>query len=295
MKRYGGLALLVIALISLVLLVAPAKSVFAACDNVSTFGAVRLTVPELPRSGDYALWIRMQSVQQDARVRVEINEDTCIDLADSLFSLSQWKWVTNKQQDQIIPVNLKNTNENTLTVFGVQSGVRVDRIIFTSIDCVPQEFGNNCSELIETALTNQDDVRRLSPPSPTTVEGRVVLSKTPERAGPKLKSVSYSVNGRVLQKSTSAVPFDTTLLENGKYEVYIDTTLDNGTVTRESTVIDVDNPVTVLSPLTRWLKIHKQTLQLAGLAVLALTVVVLLSQSFRRWYLQRRERKFHGF
>lgn len=296
MKRYGGLTLVVAAvLVSVSLLAKPGKAEAAACANTSSYGAVRLTLPDLPRTGDYAVWVRVQSPDATAKVLVEVNQDNCLEVASTTLTPNQWSWVAYRSNGSIGTVDMSSSKNNSLRLIGIQQGVKVDRVVLTKPDCTPEEFGNNCSELTEASLDSNSDVQSVPPPSAQPVSGKVILSNTPTLNQADLASVSYTVNGVTVQTSTGPSPFDTTLVADGKYTVFIETTLNSGKVIRESTVIEVDNPTNPLSPLIRWLRINQRSLLVIVGTAGALLATAILLGLFRRWYLKRRERHFHGF
>lgn len=296
MKRHGGIALAVTAVLVAVSLTAnPGKAEAAACANTSTYGAVRLTVPDLSRSGEYALWVRVQSPDATAKVLVEVNDDNCLEVASTSLIADQWSWVSYRSNSSIGTIRLSATENNSLRLIGIQQGVKVDRVVLTKPDCMPEEFGNNCSDLVEASLAVQSNVQSVPPPSSQPVSGKVVLSSTPMRNQANLTLVSYTVNGETVQTSEGPDPFDTTLVADGKYTVFIETTLASGKVIRESTVIEVDNPTNPLSPVIRWLRLNQRSLLVIGGTIGTFLATAVLVGLIKRWYLKRRERHFHGF
>lgn len=287
MKKLGGL-LLISGLVLAGLLPIP-RSYAAACANASTYGAVLLDVPELPKTGDYSLWVRLQSPETTGKMLLEVNQTTCIDISSTTLVPNTWTWVASTTHH-----NFSDIDNNTVKVIGIQAGIKFDRVLLTKPGCKPENFGNNCSAGIEAEQTS-NGIQQLPPPSDEPVQGEVILSNTPFSKAGKLKRLTYSAAGRTVQSSAIATPFDTTRLENGKYTVFIETTLTDGKVIRESTVITIENEEKVLSPAMRWVWRYESTLRSVGMSVgLAILVLALLGL-VRRWYLRRRERHFHGF
>ncbi len=292
MKKSGGI-LAVLTIFSF--LATPVQKAAAeACANISSFGAVNLVVPTLPPSDTYAVWIRMQSADSSARVLVEVNGSECLELGGELAP-NQWVWQTAMRDGQPEHIQLPNRVGNGMRIVGVQAGVRVDRLLVTRPDCVPQDFGENCASPIQLTGGQDEHVELLSPPSDKPVSGKILLTNTPSRLGADLKSVSYAIHGRVLQTSDKPVPFDTTLAENGKYTVNITTTSRGGVITREAAVVEIKNPQNPLSPTVRWLRLNQRSVITALGIVAALLALASLLSAIRALHVRRRQRKFHGF
>src|SRR5690606_15699721 len=136
---------------------------------------------------------------------------------------------------------------------------------------------------------------RLEPLTDGPVSGKVLLSSTPEQQHAALKELVYTVNGRKLQTSDRAVPFDTTVLENGKYTVYITTRLQDGTVIKESTAVEIKNAENFLTPAIRWIKLHWTSIKLILLVAGVVLAAIVIFRLIIGWLRHRRERSFHGF
>ena len=78
MKRRGGY-LVVIALLLVIIgaSVFPRSAFASACVDSTKYGAVQLFVPPLQKTGDYQLWVRLQSPTNNAKVRIELNNSEC--------------------------------------------------------------------------------------------------------------------------------------------------------------------------------------------------------------------------
>jgi hypothetical protein len=295
MKAFGGFLLVVGLLSAAFLLTRPTQASAVGCANVSSFGAVQLSIPELPRTGEYRLWLRMQSPVSTGTVQVETNQAYCFTIQDTTFLPNQWKWVTYQPSDGQTALSFTNKLGNTMLIIGTQDGVRVDQVLITDLGCIPQDYGNNCSQAVVATVNSQSDITQLPPPSDGSVSGDIMLSTTPLNNLSQLAQVTYSVNGRILQQSPNAVLFDTTLLADGKYTVLIETKFKDGAVLRESTVIAIDNPNNALSPVIRWLRLNQQSLVVVGGAILGLVLFFIIGSMLRSAYTRHRYRKFHGF
>lgn len=284
-----------VALIVLLSTVLPVQQVSAAkCANVTSFGAVSINLPELKKTNRQALWIRMQAPAEDGKALVEINESACLEVGGQGIKPDTWTWQTWRNNGQVSVVNFRSPKGNVIKVIGVSDGLKIDRILLTDAECTPEEYGNNCRDAVEL---KQGEIESTILPSPSngTVSGKVQLSSTPQQYTLQLKTLEYIVKGKVIQKSEIPEPFDTSLLENGKYEVIIRTTLSSGEVVNESTVLDIKNPENAFTPVVRWAKLNIRAVRIAGIILGSLLAVTLFMAFIKKVYLARRERKFHGF
>lgn len=289
MKVLGGLLLI----LALAVTMLPGRSVHAAaCSNISSFGSVTLDIPTLPTPENRALWIRLEAPSPSAHVLVQVNESQCIQIGGHDQIPGQWSWQTYRVQQAVQPVVFEQASGNTIKIIGVNEGIKVDRVVVTETTCVPQDFGANCQQVQAVQDSLSDKV--LPPPSSQPVRGEVLLSSTPEKHGAHIESLAYVVGGRTVQKSDSPVPFDTTRIANGKYTVQVITTLADGQVIRESTVIEVDNAENFLSPFIRWVRANWSAVIRVGGVLMLLLVAYAAARLVRRHYLKKRERSFHG-
>ncbi len=293
MKTFGWLVGILALLAGSIFIMPPAGVSAANCTNVSSFGAVRLFLPDLPSTGEYVLWVRVQSPSNTSRVLAEVNEQ-CLDITAPTPVATEWVWHAHQTSGTPYLLSFNSTNAGSIKLYGVQAGVKIDKVLLAPADCVPVDFGTNCHSGVE-AVAAAEGVVALPPPSEESVSGNVILSPTPQRFASRLESVSYTVGGRTLQRSQKPEPFDTTMVENGKYTVLIETTLDDGERIRESTVIEVDNPANAFSPVMRWLRLNRNGVMLGLIIGGSLLVASTLFTLIRRWYIRRRELKFHGF
>lgn len=295
MKKFGGILIVTLMLAGIVLAMPAQKTEAAACTNVSTFGAVSLQLPALPKQGEYLVWVRLQSPVPNGKVLIEINANECLEVSSSSLQVGTWAWQVYQTGGQASPVTFSSTDGNTLKVIGVQAGIKVDRVLLTVPGCTPEDFGDNCKESFEATARSTEGIRILAPPSDQPVSGKVMLSDTPLNNAAEVRRLDYSVGGRTIQTTNHVDPFDTTRLANGKYTILIETTLMSGQVIRESTVITVDNPENVFSPLVRWIRSRQNSLTVLSLTVGAVIAGLLMLIIVRRLYIRRRERRFHGF
>ncbi len=272
----------------------PAYVNAAACQDSGNHGAVRLLLPEVPASGQYQLWIRMQSPSNTAKVQAELNGTECFEVGNSLLQPNTWTWVPYYTNNQNQTINIHAARGNIIKIIGTQASVKVDKVLLTDPSCTPQDQGGNCSGS-GTVLLGQDSIVPVAPAGSGPVAGKAIISQTPFTQGSNLTGLSYSAGGRTLQSFVAAEPFDTTLLENGEHTVLIKTTLQDGTIIQESAIINIGNDETVLSPLRRWIRLQEKSLVVIALAMTSAALLAVLISISRRLYLKRRERHFHGF
>lgn len=296
MKKRGMLILFAIGFLgSAVMLGFGDRSVSAAaCANVSTFGAVDLPVPELSNIQDQSVWVRMQG-QAGSKILVEVNGTECYEISLQNDSSDSWSWQTLQDGTQSRKISFSGPNGNTIKLIGVSEGVRLDRVLIAESDCIPQDYGNNCQSSVSLRTADpQDDPTALPSPSGP-VSGSVHISPTTQNAlSDRAASVVYRVNGQVIQQEESAEPFDSTLLDNGRYTVHIITTMEDGSVVREMIALDIENPENALTPVVRWAKRNQATLQIAGFALLAIATIYIIFRFITGTRRKRRERTFRG-
>ncbi len=292
MKRLGGL--LIAAVLAIVCWQCASVSA-AACSNVTTYGTVRLSVPSLPHTGDYSLWLRMQSPFKGAQLYIDINQESCLVITAEEIPVNEWYWQGFSDNDTIQPYRFSATSGNSITIIGIDGGVKVDKLIVTEPDCVPVDFGDNCRSGVAVQPGTSSAVIQLTPLASQPVQGDVVVSATPFNAGSNLQEVRYIVGGTVVQHSSNATPLDTTRLTNGKHTVFIETQHKDGSVMRESTILEVKNSESFFSPVHRWLKINGDSavpLIALGGGTFALVMLLYL---LRGLYIRKRNLRLRGF
>lgn len=295
MKKIGGLLTGLLLVTGIIMW--PAESAHAAaCANVSSFGSVNLTVPNLPNDDSRALWVRIQTVGTEGTLLAEINKEDCLEIKSQEATPDQWSWVAYQSDGRTALVDFPARQGNTIRFYGVTDGLKLDRVLLTEESCIPADFGNNCKDALELGqATTGDDVEILTPPSDSPVSGRIMPSPTPLTKQGALSKLEYVVDGKVLQSSADVRPFDTTLIKNGRHTITINTTLNDGSVIRESTVIEVRNAENVLTPLVRWVRLNGSTVRILLGAVGGLLLLGFCILALRNWHRRSRERQFHGF
>ncbi len=263
----------------------------AGCSSASSFGAVELNVPSLPDIRSKILWVRMQSPSSSGKVLAEINSGQCLEIGGTNLLPNQWSW----QNSPDGPITFPSFNNNSVKLIGISNGIKIDRILLTEPSCTPKDFGNNCQNAVELKASEGPSATIIPPPSDGAVGGKVILSQTPDKNRSDLESVEYVVEAKIIQTVKGPQPFDTTLIPNGKHSIQINTRLDNGAVIRETTVIDVRNPENALTPVVRWVRLNLRLAKLVALIIGGAIVAAALYNVLKTWYLNYRQRKFHGF
>jgi hypothetical protein len=296
MKRLGGIIGVGLMLVQMLIALSPAIVRAENCADTSSYGAARIFLPEVSTRKQYALWVRMQSAQPTATVSLFHEPgDYCYEVTGATPTPNQWFWQPYQLNSATELITFSEDMGNSLLVIGTQDGIKVDKVLLTEPNCVPQDFGNNCKSGIEAISFNQSEVNVLAPPSSGSLSGTVSLSVTPTIVQNSLKELRYVVDGRVLQRFDHVESFDTTLVENGKHTVYIEIDLVGGTRIRESAVIDVENAETFISPLTRWVRLNGSVIRLAGMVTAGTFATLIVYSWFRSWVLNRRRLHNHGF
>lgn len=298
MKK-GGLLLsgvLVTSLLAAVFLV-PKSAQAAACTNVSTYGSVRLSIPTLPNDGEVGIWVRMQAENPTPKLLLELNDVECLEVRGDNVKKDSWSWQAYKNKNDRKVIKFNSVSGNNVKVIGIDDGVRIDKILFTSKDCIPQDFGDNCVDAagLNASQYSNTSVTQLDPPSTESVSGNIEITPTPESFLADLEKVQYIVDGKVVQESVEPIPFDTTRVVDGKHTVLVETTLSSGQVIRESTVINVKNPLNPFSPIIRWVKLNPNTFKVIIYTLIAAFLFMIMIRLFRKFVINRRHRRFHGF
>lgn len=267
----------------------------AACANVSSFGAVTVSLPVLEHIKDRVIWLRMQSAEGDAKVQVEVNSADCLQIGGQTERSDTWQWFTVKSgQGDVVPYTFTRHDGNMLKIIGVKPGVRVDKVLVTDSLCVPQDFGNNCQAGGAEMVVAEEQDFIILPQVSGPIQGRVKLSDTPERNRSQLKEVSYRVAGQVVQRSADGIEFDTNRVKNGTHTVYITTMLQDGSQIKEQIVVEIKNPENPFTAFVRWAKLNQQGLKIGLLIIIGIVVLLVLARLALARRKKRRVRLFHG-
>lgn len=267
-------------------------TVSAACNNMSSFGAATYDLVELSNTSNKVLWVRMQSPEAGAKLTVEVGGDQCFEVGGFNAMPNEWSWQTYRNDSAVLPISFTSPENKTIKLIGTDN-LKVDKLLVTDEVCQPEGRGDNCEQTASFADQSLDDYKVLpSPAGP--VSGKVLLSNSPQDNSSNLKEVRYVVSGKVIQTSSSAEYFDTTLLSNGGHNVYITTELNNGDEVKELIKIEVDNSENAFSGIIRWIRLSTGSVVLVGLIVSLLILFAVGLFFARKYYRSRRERSFKG-
>lgn len=186
--------------------------------STTSYGKITSSV-NLPENGAYKLWARMKSGDAtNNSAQAQIDNGIATNIGGASINSSSWTWVS-------MPAANLNAGTRTVTITGIQKGVKVDRVILTNETCVPTGTGDNCT--------------LATPPTPTalkvsvsgitngsTVSGVVPVKVSADRA---ISAVSFRPDN-VWAQSDETNPYefswDTRSLSNGAHSLVIRTRAD---------------------------------------------------------------------
>ncbi len=270
----------------------PAQRAVAACPDTSEYGSVNLSLPTLPKRGQYNIWTRLQFAKpKEGRLLVEINDDKCIEV-DGMGSVSnQWTWLQSDSGAQKLTYKFDQTEGNRIKLIGATTGVKVDRVILTDSDCVPLDRGDNCQAGSVTLQTDDNQVNTVNGP----VAGLIYPSLTIVNKQADIIKTTYYRGSQKIQSNNGASQLDTTLLPNGQNQVSIKLHMRDGSEITETAELQVSNTLSTLSPLWRWARINKEGLKTSALSFAIVVFIVSVLYLVRVLKRHRRLLTFHGF
>lgn len=126
----------------------------AATDASATGSSTGLL--NAPATDTYQLWVRMKAADiSNNAVQADLN-GTTYKVGDSAALTTSWTWVNYQNGDTNNKISLPLAQgDHTIKLTAIEPGVQVDRIIIVKGSCVPNELGNNCTNLAPSiSLTN---------------------------------------------------------------------------------------------------------------------------------------------
>jgi hypothetical protein len=289
---------LFLGLLCLIMVASSREKAIAACENVSEYGAVTVSVPKLPSSGTYNVWTRMQVPDATHnRYSLEINSTTCFEVGGSSITPGQWTWVSFQSGDlsSKVQYDFDAGAKNTARLIGTDKGVRIDRLLFVKTDCIPVADGTNCQS--DSVTANAVDIAgatQVPPPDTGPVSGLIFPSQTIAQNQRSVLKVVYSVDGKPIPTAKNYM-LDTTLLSNGSHQVAMQIQKTDGQTLNEATTLSVQNPQNAFSPLIRWARLNQGTAVAMSSIVGGLLLVVATFLIVRHIRLQKRLLEFKGF
>ena len=209
----------------------------------TSYGKITSTVT-LPENGSYKLWARMKSGDAtNNSAQAQIDNGLAANIGGSSLNTSSWTWVS-------MPATNLNAGARTVTITGVQKGVKVDRVILTNETCVPTGTGDNCTLATPPAPTALK-VSVTGVTNGSTVKGVVPVKVSADRA---IAAVSFRPDN-VWAQSDETSPYefnwDTGSLSNGAHSLVIRTRADGdpGDVYTQTVLnVTVNNATTTTPP-----------------------------------------------
>lgn len=124
-------------------------TVAADCLPLPTQAQLKITV-NLESEGTYRLWFRQVTPATGNQLYVQVDGDCAIDIAKNQQSDKlSWSGVDSQGQSLLVVLD---RGEHTIMLGGDQTGIAVDKgLLTTDHDCIPQDNGDNCFELSESA------------------------------------------------------------------------------------------------------------------------------------------------
>ena len=236
----------------------------AACSTSGTIGSVTMST-NIPASGEYIVWVRMQQAVPAANdvALVEVDGANCFSLGSANNPANTWQWINYQGSSQTATMRhtFSSSGSKSIKVFSKAYDVKIDKIILmgTGEQCAsngatPSGDGANCASgpAVVVGGSNGD-----STPAPVTPS---IVTSNPE----KVKRVEYFVNGELVQSADRAEEFDVSGLENGEYTLTTKVTYDDGTTEEVSQAVVVQNDTSLLGMTTRWMYKHRSTIFLVA-------------------------------
>ncbi len=287
-----------LSILCVMMVISNKHSVQAACNNVSQYGAISVKITALSSSGTYTIWTRMQVPDTTHnQYQLEINGQRCYVIGGSSISPDQWTWVSFQDGDlsSRVSYDFERTTNNAAKLIGSSAGVRIDRLLLVKTDCVPIADGNNCqSDSVPTSAIETTGATQVPSPSAGPISGLIIPSQTIARNPGIIAQVIYNVDGKLLPTTTNFA-LDTTLLSNGPHLVVMQITTTAGRILNEATNMTVENPVSALSPMRRWVRLNQRTTVVASSIIGGLLIASAAFQTVRHIRLKKRLLRFRGF
>ena len=215
----------------------------AACpNNAGTYGSVSGSFT-IPAAGTYKVWSRIMpdaSSTTNDSYTLEIDGTTCgVTVGDAgTLPANTWTWVDYQNGNTASKVTVTlSAGTHTYTMFGRESNVMVDRVIFASnAACVISGLGDNC--IPSAGDTTYPTVSLTAPTNGSTVSNTVtVTANAADNVG--VAAVSFYLDG-------SATPFATD--STSPYSVsWVTSGVSNGSHTLTAKAADTSGLVTTSS------------------------------------------------
>jgi Bacterial Ig domain/Calcineurin-like phosphoesterase len=192
------------------------------CQNVpaSTHGKIDSTINA--DAGLYNVWVRMMATDTtNNSVGLSVGTACPITVGDNAsLSTTQWTWVNyaNGNTSNIAQITLPNNGTQSISLYGREAGVKVDRVLLIAGSCSPTGNGDNC---VSTPDTTPPTVTISAPANGTTVSAQSVINATATDAS-GISKVEFYVDGTLIAIDTGSpyeTSFNTTTLANGSHSL----------------------------------------------------------------------------
>ena len=227
------------------------KALAASCNIPSTnYGTDSLTL-NVPSSGNYYLWIEMQSPASSSNsIEAQLNGSTCFNVGgNSNMPLNSWNWINYQDgsTSNIMSAQL-SAGTNSLELIGIQPGIMVNTVeLLSDSSCVPSGSGSNCAPTNVSPPT----VSVSSPISGSSVSGSSVPIDVSAASAPGISQVGISyvvikIDGTIIATDTTApytASWNTNNYTNGSHTITVVATDSQGQSTSSSESVNVNNYV----------------------------------------------------
>lgn len=248
--------------IAISVVIAAALAVFktssaqAACTALpTTYGSATTTV-NIPATGVYTVWSRINAPDStNNSYYLEVDDTNCgINVGDSAIAANTWTWVDYKSGTTSNKVTMSLTaGAHTIKMIGREPSVKLDRILFLSDTCVPTGTGDNCLSTTPdpevsvniTGITEGQTVSGTVDPGP----GATAVNAT------SVNSVAFYIDNVLYRTENSSPycmvgdtggpcrPFDTTTLTNGAHSIKVVMTYNTSQTVQKTVNFNVNNEV----------------------------------------------------
>lgn len=249
----------------LLLLVTSQQSAQAqgSCPSVDTSRGTSTSTINVPASGNYRVWTRMQasSSSNDSYI-LQIDENICgVIVGDTSVPTNDWKWVDYQAGNTGNKINVNLTaGQHTVKLIGREDSVKVDKLLFlTDTSCEPTGFGEDCETTEDT--TSPENVSITQPSNGATISGSNYIIQASATDDTGVDRVEFYIGNTLLGTdidSPYGFGLNTTDFTDGNYQLSViaydaagnQTRSDEITVTINNPVPDTTPPqVSVTSPL----------------------------------------------
>lgn len=206
--------------------VSPQTAEAAACTAPPADYGSATTSVNIPSTGNYKIWSRIQPSSSDVNhnsYKLEIDGNTCFAVGGGdQIPANAWTWVNYHDGNVFTSVqhNFSTTGNHTVKLIGNEPNAKLDRVIFTQdMSCVPTGTGDNCAEPPDST---PPAVSLTEPASNATVGGQVNVSANASDADSGVGKVEFYHGSTKIGEDASypySVSWNTADVANGSYNI----------------------------------------------------------------------------